>query len=39
MNIEEVAEHTPEMIYREPFDVDAGLYPLPGPQAGGPAWG
>jgi succinyl-CoA synthetase beta subunit len=27
MNIEDVAAHTPELIFREPFDVDAGLYP------------
>jgi succinyl-CoA synthetase beta subunit len=25
MNIEEVAEHTPELIFREQFDADAGL--------------
>src|SRR5580698_516678 len=27
MNIEDVAAKTPELIFREPFDVDAGLYP------------
>ncbi len=27
MNIEDVAAKTPELIYREAFDVDAGLYP------------
>ncbi len=28
MNIEDVAAKTPELIFREPFDVDAGLYPF-----------
>ncbi len=27
MNIEEVAERTPELIFKEPFDPEAGLQP------------
>ena len=38
MNIEEVAAQTPELIFSEPFDADAGLAELSGPQAGRPAW-
>ena len=34
MNIEEVAAKTPELIFKEPFDPDAGLAKLSGPQAG-----
>ncbi len=34
MDIEEVAAHTPEMIFREPFDARRRPAKLPDPQAG-----
>ncbi len=39
MNIEEVAAHTPELIFREQFDVRCRTVDLPGPQAGRSSWG
>ena len=37
MDIEQVAAHTPELIFREPFDARCRPAELPGPQAGGQA--